>query len=83
MKLESIIFLFLSCNDVGLPTDKGFSHFKFSRISSAAAFKRLSNIFDKEIKIKEDKLSLKINIKKSNIVFENVGFKYENTNEGQ
>ncbi len=47
----------------------------------AAAFKRLSNIFDKEIKIKEDKLSPEINIKKSNIVFENVGFKYENTNE--
>ena len=47
----------------------------------AAAFKRISNIIDKEIKIKDKADSPKLVLKNSNIKFNAVSFKYENTNE--
>ncbi len=47
----------------------------------AAAFKRISNIIDKEIKIKDQADSPKLELKNSDIKFNAVSFKYENTNE--
>ena len=47
----------------------------------AAAFKRISEIIDKEIKIKDKSDAPKLILKNSNIKFNNVGFKYETTNE--
>ena len=47
----------------------------------ATAFKRIGNIIDKEIKIKELVNSPKLIIKNSDIKFDNVGFKYESTDE--
>ena len=47
----------------------------------AAAFKRVSTVIDKEIKIKELPNAPKLILKKSNIKFHNVGFNYETTNE--
>ena len=47
----------------------------------ATAFKRISDIIDKEIEIKNDKSLPNIVIQKSNINFNNVSFKYQKTNE--
>ena len=47
----------------------------------ATAFKRVSEIIDKEIKIKELSGSSNLIIKNSNIKFNNVGFRYDNTEE--
>ncbi len=47
----------------------------------ATAFKRISTIIDKEIKIKEDKSLPDLVIKKNNINFHNVFFKYETTDK--
>ena len=47
----------------------------------AAAFKRISKIIDQEIKIKDKPDAPKLILKNSNIKFNNVGFKYETTNE--
>ena len=45
----------------------------------AIAFKRISNIIDKTIQIKDDLDAPNIIIKNCNIVFDKVGFKYEST----
>ena len=47
----------------------------------AAAFKRISSIIDKEINVRENNIYPKLLLKNSSIEFENVGFKYESTNE--
>ncbi len=47
----------------------------------AAAFKRISDIIDKEISIKEFKDAPKLNLKNSNIKFTKVDFKYDATEE--
>ena len=47
----------------------------------ATAFKRISSIIDKDIEIKNDDNLPSLKIKKSNINFENVSFKYSNTAE--
>ena len=47
----------------------------------ATAFKRISDIIDKDIEIKNDENLPKLEIKKSNINFKNVSFKYSSTAE--
>ena len=47
----------------------------------AAAFKRVSSIIDKKIEIHDNKNLPDLKIKNSDIKFENVGFKYNSTNE--
>tara|TARA_E500000178_G_scaffold119662_1_gene119725 strand:- start:5313 stop:6146 length:834 start_codon:yes stop_codon:yes gene_type:complete len=47
----------------------------------AAAFKRISNIIDQEVKIKEVMHAPKLDLKSSNIEFKNVEFKYNSTEE--
>ena len=47
----------------------------------AAAFKRISDIIDKDIKIKELHQAPKLNLKNTNINFDGVSFKYETTED--
>ena len=47
----------------------------------AAAFKRIATVIDKKIQVTNDLDLPDLNIKKSDIEFNNVNFKYENTNE--
>ena len=47
----------------------------------AAAFKRISSIIDKKIEIVNNIENPNLNLIKSNISFESVGFKYNSTNE--
>ena len=47
----------------------------------ATAFKRISEIIDKPINIREDKTLPNINLNKSDIIFKDVGFKYESTED--
>ena len=47
----------------------------------AAAFKRISEIIDKEIKIKNNHDAPKLILKDSNIKFNKVGFKYDTTSD--
>ena len=47
----------------------------------AAAFKRIADIIDKKINIVENKDLPELLIKNSDIVFNDIGFKYETTNE--
>ena len=46
-----------------------------------AAFKRIMEIIDKDIKIKDSPNAPKLILKNSDIIFNNVGFRYESTNE--
>ena len=47
----------------------------------AAAFKRVSKIIDKDINIRQNNSYPKLQLKNSDISFNNVGFKYDTTNE--
>ncbi len=47
----------------------------------AAAFKRIKNVIDKEIKIFNNEELPPLNLKKTQIVFKNIGFSYETTEE--
>ncbi len=47
----------------------------------ASAFKRISKIIDREIKVREVIGSPSLNLKNSDIKFKNVGFKYDTTDE--
>ena len=47
----------------------------------STAFKRISTIIDKEIKIRENENFPEINIKDSNIFFKNVSFQYDKTDK--
>ncbi len=47
----------------------------------AAAFKRISKIIDKEIEIKNEKKLPELQIKNCDIIFKNVAFKYETTED--
>ena len=47
----------------------------------ASAFKRVSDIIDKEIKVKDIEKAPKLEIKNCDINFNNVNFKYSSTEE--
>ena len=47
----------------------------------AAAFKRISNVIDKKIQIRDDFSLPKLQIKNSDINFKNVSFNYNSTDE--
>ena len=47
----------------------------------ATAFKRVSEIIDRPINIREDKALPNLNLSKSDIIFKDVGFKYESTKD--
>ena len=74
-------FSFLAAMMLAYQPIRSLATINMAAYQGAAAFKRISDIIDKEIKIKELPNAPKLILKKSNIKFNKVGFKYETTNE--
>ena len=72
-------FSFLAAMMLAYQPIRSLATINMVAFQGATAFKRISNIIDKSIKIKEDKNLPELNINKCNIIFENIGFKYEST----
>ena len=74
-------FSFLAAMMLAYQPIRSLATLNMAAYQGAAAFKRISSIIDKEIKIKEIPSLPKLILKKSDIKFDQVGFKYETTNE--
>ena len=74
-------FSFLAAMMLAYQPVRSLATINMAAYQGAAAFKRISNIIDREIKIKEVKESPSLYLKNSDIKFNNVGFKYESTEE--
>ncbi len=74
-------FSFLAAMMLAYQPIRSLATINMSAYQGAAAFKRISNIIDREIKIKELVDAPKLILKNSDIEFKKVGFKYESTNE--
>ena len=74
-------FSFLAAMMLAYQPIRSLATINMSAYQGAAAFKRISDIIDKEIKIKELVNSPKLILKNSDIKFRNVGFKYESTDQ--
>ena len=74
-------FSFLAAMMLAYQPIRSLATINMAAFQGAAAFKRVTEVIDKEIKIKEVINAPKLVIKNSNIKFSNVGFKYETTNE--
>ena len=74
-------FSFLAAMMLAYQPIRSLATINMTAYQGAAAFKRISEIIDKEIKIREIKSSPKLQLKKSEIKFNNVGFKYSSTSE--
>ncbi len=74
-------FSFLAAMMLSYQPIRSLATINMAAYQGAAAFKRISNIIDREIKIKEIPSLPKLILKKSDIKFDQVGFKYETTNE--
>ena len=74
-------FSFLAAMMLAYQPIRSLATINMAAYQGAAAFKRISNIIDREIKIKEVKESPSLYLKNSDIKFNNVGFKYESTEE--
>ncbi len=74
-------FSFLAAMMLAYQPIRSLATINMAAYQGAAAFKRITSIIDKEIKIKELANSPKLILKNSNIKFKEVGFKYETTNE--
>ncbi len=74
-------FSFLAAMMLAYQPIRSLATINMAAYQGAAAFKRISNIIDKEIEIKELSGSPKLILKNSNIKFNNVEFKYESTEE--
>ncbi len=74
-------FSFLAAMMLAYQPIRSLATINMSAYQGASAFKRISNIIDKDIKVKEMDGSPNLIIKNSNIKFNNVGFKYESTEE--
>ena len=74
-------FSFLAAMMLAYQPIRSLATINMAAYQGAAAFKRISDIIDKEVKIRELKDAPKLNIKDSDIKFNNVGFKYETTDE--
>ena len=74
-------FSFLAAMMLAYQPIRSLATINMAAFQGAAAFKRISEVIDKEIKIKELIHAPKLIIKNSNIRFNDVGFKYETTNE--
>ncbi len=74
-------FSFLAAMMLAYQPIRSLATINMAAYQGAAAFKRISNIIDREIKIKEIPSLPKLILKKSDIKFDQVGFKYETTNE--
>ena len=74
-------FSFLAAMMLAYQPIRSLATINMAAYQGAAAFKRVSEIIDKEIKIKELSNAPELILKNSDIKFSNVGFKYDSTNE--
>ena len=74
-------FSFLAAMMLAYQPIRSLATINMAAYQGAAAFKRISSIIDKEIKIKETNKFPKLILKNSDINFKNVEFKYESTDE--
>ena len=74
-------FSFLAAMMLAYQPIRSLATLNMAAYQGAAAFKRISSIIDREIKIKEIPSLPKLILKKSDIKFDQVGFSYETTNE--
>ena len=72
-------FSFLAAMMLAYQPIRSLATLNIAVYQGATAFKRISKIIDKKIEIKNDKNLSNLIIKNCNIVFNNVGFKYETT----
>tara|TARA_Y100000591_G_scaffold318178_1_gene328759 strand:+ start:3146 stop:4888 length:1743 start_codon:yes stop_codon:yes gene_type:complete len=74
-------FSFLAAMMLAYQPIRSLATINMGAYQCAAAFKRIGNVIDREIKIKDDKSFPDLIIKNSDINFSDVDFKYETTNE--
>ena len=74
-------FSFLAAMMLAYQPIRSLATINMAAYQGAAAFKRITDIIDKDIKVKEINNSPKLILKNSNIKFKNVGFKYDSTDE--
>ena len=74
-------FSFLAAMMLAYQPIRSLATINMSAYQGASAFKRISEIIDKEIKVKELPNTPSLILKNSNIKFNKVGFKYNSTNE--
>ncbi len=74
-------FSFLAAMMLAYQPIRSLATINMAAYQGAAAFKRISKIIDKDIQVKEIIGSPSLILKNSNIKFNNVGFKYETTDE--
>ncbi len=74
-------FSFLAAMMLAYQPIRSLATINMAAYQGAAAFKRVVDIIDKEIKIKELIDAPKLNLKNSDIKFNNIEFKYESTDE--
>mgnify|MGYP000543837980 FL=1 len=74
-------FSFLAAMMLAYQPIRSLATINMAIYQGATAFKRISDIIDKNIEIKNDESLPDIEIKNTNIVFNNVSFKYQTTNE--
>ncbi len=74
-------FSFLAAMMLAYQPIRSLATINMAAYQGAAAFKRICNIIDKNIEIKEEKNNPQLILKKSDIAFNNVGFKYDTTDE--
>ena len=71
-------FSFLAAMMLAYQPIRSLATLNMAAYQGSTAFKRISNVVDKEIQIKNENKS-ELKIKNSDIVFSNVSFKYDNT----
>ncbi|MAV06044.1 MAG: ABC transporter permease [Candidatus Pelagibacter sp.] len=74
-------FSFLAAMMLAYQPIRSLATINMTAYQGATAFKRISSIIDRSIEIKEDKNLPKLIVNKCNIIFDDVGFKYESTEE--
>ena len=74
-------FSFMAAMMLAYQPIRSLATINMTAYQGAAAFKRISKIIDKDISVKEISGSPKLILKKSNITFTNVEFKYHSTDE--
>ena len=74
-------FSFLAAMMLAYQPIRSLATLNLAVYQGATAFKRVSQVIDKEIKIKEDENFPQLQVKKANINFEKVFFKYETTKD--
>ena len=74
-------FSFLAAMMLAYQPIRSLATINMAAYQGASAFKRVSDIIDKEIKVKDVEKAPKLEIKNCNINFNNVNFKYSSTEE--